>query len=72
MSTLESDLVIVVTCEEENPRLDTVLKLLNDQEIHVSEVIYERHQLIIDVLRNTDANILLYLPCENEVTFAGI
>lgn len=67
MSSLESDLVIVVTCDEENPRLDTVLKLLNEQEIHVSEVIHARHNLIIDVLNNTDSNILLYLPCENEV-----
>lgn len=70
MSSLESDLVIVVTCDEANPRLETVLKLLSEQEIHVSEVIHIKHNLIVDVLNNTDSNILLYLPCEKEVNLS--
>lgn len=58
--------MIVVTCKEEDPRLDDVLKLLNEQEIHASEVIHIRHQLIGEVLQNTDSNILLYLPCDED------
>ncbi|KAI6176340.1 G-PROTEIN-RECEP-F3-4 domain-containing protein [Aphelenchoides bicaudatus] len=42
MSSLESDLVIVVTCDEENPRLDTVLKLLNEQQIHAKTAVESR------------------------------
>jgi hypothetical protein len=66
MSSLESDLVILVMCDETDPRSETVLRLLNEQEIHTSEVIHLGHPLLVDVLKNTDSNILLYLPCENE------
>jgi hypothetical protein len=64
MTALESDLLIVVTCEEKTPRLNIILKLLEEQELHVSEVIHVKHDLLAEVLANTDSNILLYLPCE--------
>ncbi|KAI6214480.1 Metabotropic glutamate receptor 7 [Aphelenchoides besseyi] len=67
MTAMESDLLIVVTCEEKSSYLDLVLKLLKDQQLHVSEVISLQHSMLVDVLSETDSRIVLYLPCENSV-----
>ncbi|KAI6187517.1 Metabotropic glutamate receptor 7 [Aphelenchoides besseyi] len=67
MTAMESDLLIVVTCEEKSSYLDLVLKYLKDQQLHVSEVISLQHNMLVDVLSGTDSHILLYLPCENSV-----
>ncbi|KAI6227317.1 G-PROTEIN-RECEP-F3-4 domain-containing protein [Aphelenchoides fujianensis] len=66
MTAMESDLLLVVTCDQKSPRLDAVLSLLKEQELHVSEVIHLQHELLVDVLSGTDSRILLYLPCESE------
>ncbi|KAI6233721.1 G-PROTEIN-RECEP-F3-4 domain-containing protein [Aphelenchoides fujianensis] len=66
MTAMESDLLLVVTCDLKSPRLEAVLRLLKEQELHVSEVIHLQHDLLVDVLSGTDSRILLYLPCESE------
>ncbi|CAD5221549.1 unnamed protein product [Bursaphelenchus okinawaensis] len=66
MDQLESDLLVFVTCQEQDSRIKEISRILAKNQIHISEIINIDHLFFNEVMNATDAKVLLYLPCQKE------
>lgn len=63
MEQMQSDLLILVICQEEDPRVSEITRILVENNIHISEIINVKHEFFAEILAATESKVLLYLQC---------